>query len=123
MARIFNQVVISLFDTHGVGTKSLAYGLCSVPFFAVGLLMPRLEQGYPWRLNVAFVAAGIMPLGIALRKTLLIFAVQKEIVLPATFVASLVASFLERSHAATHATSFLCADLTTTTFCGSSSTA
>lgn len=94
VARVFNQAVISLFDTLGVGTKSLAYGLCSVPFFAVGLLMPRLEQGYPWCLNVAFVAAGIIFLGIALRKSLLIFAVQKEFVLLATFIVSLVGLFL-----------------------------
>lgn len=56
--------------------------------------MPRLEQGYPWCLNVAFVAAGIIFLGIALRKPLLIFAVQKGSVLLATFVASLVGLFL-----------------------------
>lgn len=94
VARIFNQAVISLFDTLGVGTNDFAYGLCSIPFFVVGLLMPRLEQGYPWCLNVAFVAAGIILLGIALRKSLLIFAVQKESVLLATFAVSLIGLFL-----------------------------
>lgn len=89
VARIMVQALISVLDRIGKATESWVLGLCSLPLFAIGLLMPRLEPGYPWCLNVAFVAAGIILLGIVLRRPLLIFAVQRGWVLVAAFVASL----------------------------------
>lgn len=88
VARVIVQAIISLLDRFGKGGDNLTYALCSLPLFAIGLLLPRLEQGYPWCLNVAFVAAGIIFLGIAARRGLLIFAVQRGIVIFAAFVAS-----------------------------------
>ena len=56
-------------------------GLLAVPMFAVGFLLPKLEGGYPWCLDVSFVAAGFMLLGIALRNRILIFAQAKTWIL------------------------------------------
>ncbi|MDO4796893.1 MAG: acyltransferase family protein [Coriobacteriales bacterium] len=89
VARIIVQLIISVLDGFGMSDKNLAYGLIALPMFAIGLLLPYLEQGYPWCLDVAFVATGIILLGMALRRTLLVFAVQTEMVLIASFVASL----------------------------------
>lgn len=94
VARIMVQAIISGLDHLGEGDKTVVYGICALPLFVIGLIMPRLEQGYPCCLDVAFVASGIILLGIALRRPLLIFAVQTEQVLLATLAASLVVLFL-----------------------------
>ena len=56
-------------------------GLFSIPMFAIGFLLPKIEGGYPWCLDISFVATGFILLGIALRQRLLIFAQQKGWVL------------------------------------------
>lgn len=43
----------------------------------IGVLLPDIEIGYPWCLNIAFVAAGFMLLGIALRNKVIELGVQK----------------------------------------------
>lgn len=90
VARIVVQVLINLIDGLRQGENSLVYGLFALPPIILGLFMPHWEQGYPLCLDVAFVATGIILLGVAFRRVLLIFAVQKGWVLGAAFAASLV---------------------------------
>lgn len=94
VARIVVQVIITLLDKFGQGGNNIVYALCSLPLFAIGLLLPRLEHGYPWCFNVALVAAGIILLGIAARRRILIFAVQRGVVLFASLVASIAILFI-----------------------------
>lgn len=89
VARVFVQVIINLLDVRGKADDTLVCGLCSLPLFAIGLLLPRLEQGYPWCANVAFVAAGFILLGIGLRRNLLIFAIQNEWILLGTLIGNI----------------------------------
>ncbi|MBQ9197519.1 MAG: acyltransferase family protein [Clostridia bacterium] len=89
VARLLTQIVFSLLDQTGVQNMARACGICAVPLFAVGFLLPTIQNGYPWCADVAFVAAGFILLGVALRKPLLILAQQKAWVLGAVFAGSL----------------------------------
>ena len=51
-------------------------------------------MGYPWCLDVAFVAAGFILSGIALWETVLVFAQETELKLSALFAVSLVVFYL-----------------------------
>jgi peptidoglycan/LPS O-acetylase OafA/YrhL len=66
------------------------YGGAGLVLIATGFFFPYLEGGYPWCADVAFIAGGIILLGIALRQQILIFAQQKTIVLVISFIVSLV---------------------------------
>ncbi|MBP3690646.1 MAG: acyltransferase family protein [Schwartzia sp.] len=69
-----------------------AYG--AAPMLVIGFLCPSLELGYPWCLNVAFVAAGFILLGIALRQKSLLFAQETGTKLGAAFVFASVLFYL-----------------------------
>ena len=72
MARIYVQIVISIFNSS---SKNMTiYALFTVIFFAVGFLIPFRETGYFWCCDVAFVAAGFILLGIVVRKQLIILS-------------------------------------------------
>lgn len=89
VARMLSQMVFSLLDKTGIQNMPRACGICAVPMFAIGFLLPTIQNGYPWCANVAFVAAGFILLGVAFRKLLLILAQQKGWVLAATLAGSL----------------------------------
>ena len=93
-ARILVQAVISWCGASDSDrTRTLcAYG--ALPMFLIGFLCPNLESGYPWCLNVAFVAAGFILLGIALRQKILIFAQETGTKLGAAFVFTSVLFYL-----------------------------
>jgi surface polysaccharide O-acyltransferase-like enzyme len=88
-ARIIVQLIVSLVGMREEGSPRLAYGISALPLFVIGLLLPHPAQGLPWCVDVAFVAAGFILFGMALRRILLVFAVQTEQVLVATLGASL----------------------------------
>ena len=89
VARLLTQTVFSLLDKAGIRNITRACGVCAVPMFVIGFLLPTLPNGYPWCANVAFVAAGFILLGVALRNPFLILAQQKGWVLSAVFGGSL----------------------------------
>lgn len=89
VARIITQTVVSFSFRFENSKRRLFYMLSAVAVFAIGFLFPHLEQGYPWCLDVAFVASGFILMGIALREQILIIAQQKTIVLSAIFAVSL----------------------------------
>lgn len=100
VARIYVRLVVNLFDKlemqsargiEGLGSDRLRYLLPAAVFLTIGALLPKLEMGYPWCVDNAFVAAGFMFMGIALRSKVIELSVQKEPVLACGFVASLVA--------------------------------
>ncbi|MBQ8094253.1 MAG: acyltransferase family protein [Clostridia bacterium] len=89
VARILMQCLFSLFDKLELKNVTRASGICAVPLFVVGFLFPKLQNGYPWCFNVAFVAAGFIMLGVAFRTPILILAQQEGWVLGAVFAGSL----------------------------------
>ncbi len=89
VARLLTQTVFSLLDKAGCQNMTRSCGICAVPMFAIGFLLPTIQNGYPWCADVAFVAAGFILLGVALRKPILILAQQKAWLLGAVFAGSL----------------------------------
>ena len=89
ISRMMVQGIISLSFSIGSKRPKLLYTAAAVIMSTIGLLLPHLDQGYPWCLDVAFVASGFVLMGIVLRNHLLILAQQKWIVLCAVFAASL----------------------------------
>ena len=81
VARIYCQLLMNLACRVKRMEAADALGLLAVPMFAVAFLLPKLEGGYPWCLDVSFAAAGFILLGIALRNRILIFAQAKTWVL------------------------------------------
>ena len=77
MARILVQLVIWLLDRLKAANLKVMCGVCAVPLMTAGFLLPRLENGYPWCLDVSLVAAGYILLGIALRSQVLVLAQGK----------------------------------------------
>jgi hypothetical protein len=82
------QAATDIIDRFGTTKNYPLFALAAVLSFAIGLIMPPLPMGYPLCLNVAFVGAGFILLGMALRIPLLIFAISKEITLALAFIAS-----------------------------------
>ncbi|MDT3844233.1 MAG: acyltransferase family protein [Bacillota bacterium] len=74
VARIYCQILMNVVGMTKVKNKDAVLGVLAILMFAVGVLLPKLDNGYPWCLDVSFVAAGFMLLGIALRQRILILA-------------------------------------------------
>ena len=72
VARVYCQLLVNLAGKINVRSMRRILGLLSVPMFAVGFLLPKIEGGYPWCLDVSFVSAGFILLGMALRHQILI---------------------------------------------------
>ncbi len=81
VARIYCQVIVNLLDMIKVRNMKNILGILSIPMFAVGFLLPKIEIGYPWCMDTSFVAAGFILLGISLREKVLSFAQSKVWVL------------------------------------------
>ncbi|MDO5455986.1 MAG: acyltransferase family protein [Eubacteriales bacterium] len=86
VARMYCQILVNLTsmakilnaETAALTEKTYdALGLLAIPMFVIGFMLPKLEGGYPWCLDVSFVAAGYILLGIALRVRVLILAQAK----------------------------------------------
>ena len=90
IARIYCQILMDLVSKANLKKLNAALGLLAVPMFAVGFLIPKLDGGYPWCLDISFVASGFILLGIALRQKILVFAQAKAWVL-AVFTAAAAA--------------------------------
>lgn len=89
LARLMVQAILNLLCRKEWKHPEIPIGLSAIPMFLVGFLLPHLETGYFWCLDIAFVASGFILAGIALRKPLLILAQQKVLVLIAVFIVSL----------------------------------
>ena len=90
IARIYCQILVDLVGRVSAENNKIVLGLLAVPMFAVGFLLPKVEGGYPWCLDISFVAAGFILLGIALRQRLLIFAQEKGWILCAFTAAAAI---------------------------------
>lgn len=88
VARVMVQLVMSTLDVSRLKDNPLPLAPCSIPFFLIGFALPHPQQGFPWCLDVSFVAAGFILLGISLRIFVLALAVQHQGVLLATFLGS-----------------------------------
>jgi hypothetical protein len=91
IARIYCQILTDLVSRANPKNLNATLGLLAIPMFAVGFLLPKLDGGYLWCLDISFVASGFILLGIALRQRILIFAQAKSWVL-ALFTAAAAAS-------------------------------
>ena len=91
VARIYCQILMNLADRIHTEKAADILGILAIPMFAVGFLLPKLEGGYPWCLDVSFVAAGFILAGIALRKRILILAQAKGWILCAVTAAAAAA--------------------------------
>ena len=89
VARIMVQIIVSICVGRGVKKSLLFYVISASAMFAIGFLLPGIDNGYPWCLDVAFVASGFILLGIAFRMPILILAQQKGVVLCSVFLGSL----------------------------------
>ena len=76
-ARLYCQILVDLVGRTAAENQKMILGLLAVPMLAIGFLLPKIEGGYPWCLDIGFVAAGFILLGIALRQQILIFAQAK----------------------------------------------
>ena len=81
VARIYCQVIMNILSLAKCKNMNLWFGILAVPMFAIGFLLPKIKIGYPWCLNVSFVAAGFILLGIAIRQQVLILAQSKAWIL------------------------------------------
>ena len=81
---------MNLLDRIKVRNLKLVLGLMAIPMFAVGFLLPEMENGYPWCIDTSFVAASFILLGISLREKVLAFAQSKAWVLALFTVGSAV---------------------------------
>lgn len=89
-ARIFVQLLIALVSRTGRGEVRMIYLIPAAVCLMIGALLPDLENGYPWCINVAVVAAACILLGIALRNGIIQLSVQKGWVLCLSLAASIV---------------------------------
>jgi len=67
--RVLMELVFMLFSKINANSRMLAAG-ASVVAFAIGLLLPKLEIGYPWCADVAVVALGFIAFGYAVQDLL-----------------------------------------------------
>ncbi|ETP71782.1 acetyltransferase, fucose-4-O-acetylase [Lachnospiraceae bacterium JC7] len=81
VARIYCQVLMNILSITKCKNMNLWLGILAVPMFAIGFLFPKIEIGYPWCMNVSFIASGFILLGIALRQQILILAQSKTLML------------------------------------------
>lgn len=90
IARIFVQIIITLLECCKVKNITLWCGISAAIMFAIGVILPHPEKGYPWCFDVAFIGTTFILLGIALRKSFLIMAQQKTLWLVVSFVVSTI---------------------------------
>ena len=86
VARVLVQGVITLMVR--IDNRRPAYLIPAAVCLVIGVLFPRLEIGYPWCFDIAFVACGCILLGIAVRNGLVELSVQKGWVLIAMLAVS-----------------------------------
>lgn len=81
VARVYTQILVNVVGWKNPKRKNDMIGFLSIPMFAVGFLLPKVQIGYPWCLNVSFVATAFILLGISLRERILVFAQSKTPIL------------------------------------------
>lgn len=91
LARIEMEAVLALSDKIKMNRHLFALIISPIPF-AIGILLPKLEIGYPWEFNVSFVALGFLLLGYA-AKNVLKKLTEKGILLHIVYAALSVALF------------------------------
>ena len=79
VARMYVQIIINIFEENR--NRDLIYLVFIVLGIICGFMMPKMENGYPWCLDVAMVAASFILLGIITRRAMIIFSQQKMSVL------------------------------------------
>lgn len=79
IAKIFVRLIINALNRFQPKNISKCCGVCAIPMFVIGFLLPHPQSGYIWCFDVAFVATGFILIGIAMKRTYLIVAQQKTI--------------------------------------------
>ncbi|MBP5169029.1 MAG: acyltransferase family protein [Oscillospiraceae bacterium] len=87
-ARIFVQGIFTLFSHTKYGSQRPVYVIPAVVCLIIGALLPHREIGYPWCLDIAFVASACILLGVAFRDGVIKLSVQKAWVLFSFLIAS-----------------------------------
>ena len=87
VARFLVQGVIQAVSWKGRKGRREEYLIPMAVCLVVGALLPDIDIGYPWCVNVAFVAAGFIMMGMALKHVMIGIAVQKGWVLIACLAA------------------------------------
>lgn len=94
VARIYCQIMINLTNGVRADMQLDVLGILSIPMFIIGFMLPKLEGGYPWCMDISFVASGFVLLGIALRQRIIILAQAKGwVLLVFTIVSAIVLAF------------------------------
>lgn len=92
VARIYVQIINNLLEENE--NRDLIYFICAVICLVIGFILPKIEIGYPWCLDVSFVAASFILLGIITRKQMIIFSQQKLSTLFISLAASTIVFYL-----------------------------
>ena len=69
-ARILMELTLMSSKCFPKFNRHLYAAIMAIPAFAIGFLLPKLESGYPWCLNISFVALGFMLVGYSLKDQL-----------------------------------------------------
>lgn len=88
VARIYVQIIINIFENNN--NKNLIYMACIILGIVIGFVVPKFEMGYPWCLDVAFVASAFILLGIISRKQIIVLSQQRMSVLLMSLIISLL---------------------------------
>lgn len=70
-ARIITQFVVSFLMAHNIKNIPLWCGIAAVPALVIGFMIPHPTGGLPFGIDIAFVASGVILLGMASQKTCL----------------------------------------------------
>lgn len=90
VARIIVEFVVMLMAKFNTENKRMIYLIPAIILLLTGSLIPCPPLGYPWGINVAILASGFILLGIALRTSLIIMAVEKGWIMIAVLIASIL---------------------------------
>jgi len=86
VARIMVAGIITIVTTNTKWKLEWAAVIIGVVSLIIGLILPKLKIGYPWCFDVAFVASACILFGLALKRPMLAFSVQKLWVLITAFL-------------------------------------
>lgn len=90
VAKLIAQAVISLISALRIPKVSLACGISAVILYIVGMIVPHPEIGCFFCSDAALTAAAFILLGVALKRSILILAQQKNYVLAICLAGSLI---------------------------------
>lgn len=90
VSKIIVEIILTVLEYVKTEKITLWSGICAIPLFVIGFLIPHPENGYLWCVDIALTGAGFILLGIAVRRTYIIVAQQKTIWLIVLSIGSLL---------------------------------